>query len=272
MADGRIRSITAFRSAVRYQPFALLLLLTVLGGCVQSPEPNHPDQVVARLVSLLKDPDPAVRRTAALSLGKIADPGVAVALREGLFDPDETVRRYSAWALGNLGEAAIDPAGLVLVQQLNDPAPAVKTAVAQAIGKIGATQGMVELLGEALNEADPATRRAVVQALGWLESPSAYQMLLDALTDEDADVRQGVVAALGELGDAHALPAIRQRLLKDPDVGVRSEAAFRLGKLGDDSLLPTLQFISAKDEDANVRRWAAWAVTSLTEGSSNTKT
>lgn len=272
MASGRTPPQTFFRSAISYQPVALLLLLAALGGCVQSPESNHPDQVVARLVSLLKDPDPVVRRTAALSLGKIADPGVAVALREGLFDPDETVRRYSAWALGNLGDSAIDPAGLVLVQQLNDPVPEVKTAVAQAIGKIGATQGMVELLGEALNEADPETRRAVVQALGWLESPSAYQMLLDALTDEDADVRQGAVAALGELGDAHALPAIRQRLLKDPDVGVRSEAAFRLGKLGDDSLLPTLQFISAKDEDANVRRWAAWAVTSLTEGSSNTKT
>ena len=96
MADGRIRSITAFRSAVSSHPFVLLLLLTALGGCVQSPEPNHPDQVVTRLVSLLKDPDPVVRRTAALSLGKIADPGVAVALREGLFDPDETVRRYSA--------------------------------------------------------------------------------------------------------------------------------------------------------------------------------
>ncbi|MDE3242601.1 MAG: HEAT repeat domain-containing protein [Nitrospirota bacterium] len=271
MADGRIRSITAFRSAGSYQPLVLLLLLTALGGCVQSPEPSPPEQIVARLVSLLKDPDPVVRRTAALSLGKIAEPDTAASLRDGLFDPDTLVRQHSAWALGNLGEAAIDPAGLVLVQKLNDPSPAVKSTVAQAIGKIGATQGMVELLGDALEEADPATRRAVVQALGWLESPSAYQMLLDALTDEDAAVRQGAVAALGELGDPHALPALRQRLLKDPDVGVRSEAAFRLGKLGDDALLPMLQFISAKDEDANVRRWAAWAVTALTEGPGNAK-
>lgn len=263
MLDGRSCLPTAF---------SFLLLLAPLGGCTDSPAGTGLEETLPRLVSLLKDRDPEVRRTAALSLGKIAAPEAVLALRDGLFDPDDLVRQYSAWALGNVGEAAIDPAGLVLVEKLYDDVPSVKASVAQAIGKIGATQGMVELLGEALDEGDAATRRAVVQALGWLESPAAYQMLLDSLTDEDAAVRQGSVAALGELGDPHALPALRQRLLKDPDVGVRSEAAFRLGKLGDDSLLPTLQFISAKDEDANVRRWAAWAVTSLTEGSSNPKT
>lgn len=272
MTPGRRRAQPSLRVAIHSRPWALVFLLAVLGGCTDSPAAPGLQDTLPRLAALLKDPNPEVRRTAALSLGKIAAPDSVTVLRDGLFDPDALVRQYSAWGLGNLGERAIDPAGLVLVQKLNDPSPEVKVAVAQAIGKIGATQGMMELLGEALDEPDPATRRAVVQALGWLESPSAYPMLHDALTDEDAAVRQGAVAALGELGDAQAVPAIRQRLLKDPDVGVRSEAAFRLGKLGDDSLLPTLQFISAKDEDANVRRWAAWAVMSLTEGSAGPKT
>lgn len=242
---------------------AFLTLLSPLGGCVASPPSESAGQVVARLLTLLKDPAPDVRRTAALSLGKIGEPAAATALRDGLSDADERVRQYSAWALGNLGEEGLKQAGLVLVETLKDPSLPVKAAAAEAIGKLGGTDEMVELLSETLKDPDPVTRQAVVQALGWLEAPSSYPALLTALRDREAPVRQGVVAALGELADQRVIPALRMRLLKDPDVGVRSEAAFRLGKLGDDLVLPTLQFISLKDEDPRVRRWAQWAMASI---------
>lgn len=258
--------MNAHPSSRRFTAPVLVILFGCLTlGCVESPEPNPPQVVAAKLVPLLKDRDPELRRTAALSLGKIAAPGVVAALREGLKDPDEEVRRNCAWALGNLGEAVIDDAGLALVQALNDPAASVKAAAAEAIGNIGGTQAMVEMLSEALEEPDVATRRTAVLALGWLEAPSSYEALVEALHDPDAGVRQGAVAALGELADVQVLPLLRERLLRDPHPGVRSEAAFRLGKIGDESVLPVLRLISQKDESLEVRRWAAWAATFISQ-------
>lgn len=242
-----------------------LFLISQFGGCVESPEPNPPELVAAQLVPLLQDPDPEIRRTVALSLGKIATPAAVEALRDGLKDPDEHVRRHCAWALGNLGETILTEAGLALVQALSDPSQAVKATAAEAIGKIGGTQAMVEMLDEALQQPDVATRRAAVQALAWLEAPSSYEALVEALHDPDPGVRQGAVAALGELADQHVLPHLRERLLRDPHPGVRSEVAFRLGKIGDESVLPVLRLISQKDESPEVRRWAAWAATSISQ-------
>lgn len=238
----------------------LLAVLSLLDGCSGNPSPSQPDIVVPRLIALLKDPSPDARRTAALSLGKIARPEAAGALVERLNDPDPLVRQYSAWALGSLGEAALDQAGLALVRRLGDPAPDVKAAAALALGNVGATQGMVELVTEALQEADPETRRAAVQALGWLETPSASVALVKALGDPDGKVRQGAIAALGELADPRALPFIQDLLARDSDAGVRSEAAFRLGKFGDQTALPALRSATARDADPGVRRWASWAL------------
>ena len=256
---------------IRIFSTALLSLLLAnslaLAGCVRDGSSDPPDIVVSRLAMLLKDPDADVRRTAALSLGKIALPETAEALIASLTDADPIVRQYSAWALGNLGDTAIDQAGPALVERLGDSSPAVKTAAALALGNLmgtsGGTQAIVELLTEALRNHDTTTRRAAVLALTWLEAPSAYPSLIEALGDRDALVRQGALAALGELADVRTLPVMRDRLLRDPDPGVRSEAAFRLGKVGDDSVLSVLRLISLKDESQEVRRWASWAMSSI---------
>ncbi|MGH7254603.1 MAG: HEAT repeat domain-containing protein [Nitrospirales bacterium] len=241
----------------------MLLTLAALAGCYQSPPPAPPEQVVSTLVSLLNDPDPDIRRTAAQSLGKISDPSAAPALVEHLSDPDPLVRRDSAWALGALGEAALDVAALPLLARLDDPVEEVKTAAAQALGRMGPTQTMVELLIEALHHPEATTRREAAQALAWLEPPSAFHALLEALQDRDAGVRQRALAGLGEQADLRALPAFRARLLHDPDAGVRSEAAFRLGKLGGKDSVPTLRTALKHDPDPAVRRWAAWALRQL---------
>ena len=52
-------------------------------------------------MTLLQDPHPDVRRTAALSLGKIAESTSIPALVRSLNnDTDAQVREYSAWAIG----------------------------------------------------------------------------------------------------------------------------------------------------------------------------
>ncbi len=242
----------------------IVVLLSGGNGCYGNTAATDPNAAAARLVALLEDPTPQIRVTAAQALGKIAVPGTVPVLLRSLKDADPAVRATSAWALGRFGEDVLDQAGLELATLLDDPSPAVKLAAAQALGAVGGTQTIIELLTERLTSPDIETRRAVVSALTWLEASSAHHALLKALNDPDAQVRQGAIAALGEMVDPRSLPAIRERLLKDADAGVRGEAAYRLGKFGDRTVVAALQAASVRDPDAVVRRWAAWAIEQIT--------
>jgi HEAT repeat protein len=262
-------SLVHFR--IRISLFVLIWFS--MAGCTASTPSNRPEVVAFHLMASLNDPNPDSRRTAALSLGKIASPESAQALIQSLHDADPLVRQYSAWALGNLGGRAPEEVGEALVPLLLDPSSAVAMAAAEAIGKtaaeatgkLGFSQKVVGHMTAALRNPSVNTRRAAVSALTWLESGSAYSALVQALNDPDAQVRQGALAALGELGDHRAVTAIRDRLMQDSAAGVRSEAAYRLGKLGDQTVVPALQTVAAKDTVIAVRRWARWAIEQLSQ-------
>lgn len=238
--------------------FLIVLTLSGPAGCYLDSPPSSLDQVDARLITLLKDRDPAVRRTAAEALGKIGQSDGSSALVEALTDPNPTVREASTLALSRVaaGDAEV---GLRLAERLDDSSEAVKHVAALSLGEFQSTPALVERLVTFLQSADVHTRRAVVLALTSIEAPVAYPALVAALRDEDATVRQGAVSALGELADERAIPFLRERVLTDPASGVRSEAAFRLGKVGDRRVLEDLRTVAEKDPDAGVRRWAQWA-------------
>ena len=239
-----------------------------LWGCQAQSDRNTPQIVTSHLVKLLQDPSPDVRRTAAQSLGKIADPTGEQALVKALEDLDPQVREYSVWALGQIGEEVDNTTALALVKALGDTQSNVKRAAASALGRIGTRQVVVELLTEAIRMRETEMLRYSVEALSELDSPSAYVELISALNVSDARIRQVAIAALGELGDPRALPAIRNRLLQDPDIGVRTEAAFRLGKLGDQNDRPALLQAAERDPDPLVHFWSTWAI-AMIDSSSN---
>lgn len=243
-----------------------VLLLSFLSGCVDSP-PSDPAKTVPRLIDLLRDVDPAVRITAAQSLGKIGRVEAAPALVESSADGDPSVRAAVVWALGRLdeeaGEEARDEIGTVLAAAIDDPSVTVKEAAAAAIGQRGPLPRVVTRLVQFLQSPDAASRRAAATALGWLEAASTTGPLTEGLLDEDAGLRQRALSALGEIGDRHTIPKVLDRLIHDGDAGVRGEAAYRLGKLGDPQALALLRETAAKDEHVNVRRWAEWAMREL---------
>lgn len=245
-----------------FGPVLLVFLLIGGGGCGAEAPVGDPQAVTSRLITLLQDSSPDVRRTAALSLGKIGHSAATTALVESLSDPDSQVREYSAWALGQIGEDVNDGAAVRLAGVLGDQDHSVKQAAAQALGKIGPRQQVIAILTQALAVGESGSRRAAVEALAQLEAKSAYPALRKALTDPEPAVRQGALAALGELGDRDALLDFRERLLFDADPGVRTEAAYRLGKLGDPGdhgELQTLDEAARHDTSPGVRVWAEQA-------------
>jgi len=227
------------------------------------PAPNQPDSstVGPRLIQLLKDPSPDIRRTVALSLGKIGDTNGIPALQQSLRgDVDAQVREYSAWALGQIGDQLSEDAIIGLLTALGDADSAVKQAAASAFGHIGPQERAMHLLNEIFSISGADTRLAVIQTLREMDTPSAYPLYLTALQDPQPRIRQMAVSGLGELGDRRALPLIRNRLFKDEDEGVRSEAAFRLGKLGDHTDILALKKAIREDPSQSVQMWSNWAL------------
>ena len=248
--------------------WALLLSLS-LAGCVVSTDyaDPSPEQVLPRLLAVLRDPNPEQRRTAAQSLGKIARKEAVPALVEALRDPDAGVRRNAAWALGMIGEDAVGPDRSPIASLLFDPDPGVREAAAMALGLTGDTQAGIELLLERMSE--PGTpgdsKRLAANALGGMEARTAVPVLTKLLADRDAHVRRWAVAAMGEIADPETVAPLSQVLAKDPDPGVRVEAAFRLGKFGGEAARPALA-AALKDANADVRRLAEAALKELAGG------
>lgn len=234
--------------------------MLALTGCVVETTPESPAKVTERLIVLLRDPQPDIRRTAALSLGKISNPQSISALVEALSDPDEEVRQWSAWALGNLEDSLPKETLVRLVQLVADPSDGVRQAVVLALSRTTISEKMMQVLTEAYTISTHATQLTIIQTLAQFEFPFAYEVFLQALKSPDPQIRQAAIAGLGELGDPRGLLVLRTHLLQDSNVGVRSEAAFRLGKLGGPADRPSLRQARETDPTPNVHFWATWSL------------
>lgn len=148
----------------------------------------------------LQSSDPAMRRAALDALGSLitelgAGAGDRAALERAAQDPDSGVRRGAAGLLPLVG--ALGP----LLPLLDDEDAAVRSAAAEALGRLGAPEA-VPALRRALGRGEWAAARA----LGALGAREATPELVAALDDP----RIGAVAAeaLASLGDRSAIPAI----------------------------------------------------------------
>lgn len=184
----------------------------------------------------LLDPDSAVRRLAAMAVGRIRDPRGVPLLVPLLLDTDSTVQESAIFALGLLGDTG---AATALVRRARDVAPLstpaaleLLTALARLGGSeaAGALRGVIEgsewrgredqpylaqraaleswrlgplapiaaLLGMVQDPKEDG-RFAAVYSLGRLRSKAAAARLLDALSDRTApQVRAAAVRALSK--------------------------------------------------------------------------
>ena len=245
----------------RLSSLSLYCVCVMVTGCYSDVSPGSPEAVSGRLVELVQDQSPDIRRTAVEALGKIGQPSRALILARMLNDPDPHVREASAIAVGRLQDSSVDQ--IRFVEALTDSSAAVRSAVARTLGEVGDPQTLGPHLAHSLREGNLPARRAAVETLIELDAPLAYSALRKALHDIDSEVRQGAVAALGEAGVGQAVPLLMDRLLHDETPGVRGEAAFRLGKIGDETVVRELERVARADRDPIVRGWAKWATEQL---------
>jgi HEAT repeat protein len=160
-----------------------------------------------------------------------------------LRDPDPAIRRETAQTLGALGDPeAIDP----LLQALEDSDPSVQQATQEALKRLGWSSEM------RIPQDPVEKGRFLVAQKQWAELESMGKMavnpLIEALDHPDKYVRWRAARTLGRLGSSRAIePLIR--ILRDPDPGVRKGAAYALGRLtGEQFVSPLDQVLNEKDE------------------------
>ncbi|HET8650154.1 MAG TPA: HEAT repeat domain-containing protein [Gemmatimonadales bacterium] len=174
--------------------------------------------------------DPVVRRTAAMSIGRIGDLRGTALLIPMLADRDSSVMTTAAFALGLLRDtAAIAP----LIEHLSNPpalpAPATLEAIT-ALSRIGGARvgewfaGVLEHRVQLVVPDTGLVVREIVLQSFRLKRDAPVAALLPFLDDTTPTVRQRAVYTLGSVRAVEAAPRIAARLT-DEDPTVRATAA-----------------------------------------------
>jgi HEAT repeat protein len=185
--------------------------------------------------------------------------------REGhVFDLGVEVRRQAAAALAEVDGLHVFDA---LVAALDDDAPSVRAAAAQALGARGNARAVTELAWASASpgERNGEARVAARQALRQLGAPGTAELLAEALIERGGgfeEARVTMEAALAREGELAVRAVIGQALdyLSPPSGDERCARAERLVQWVGPQAVPTL--ISALD-DAGTRAAAAAALGQL---------
>jgi HEAT repeat protein len=153
--------------------FSLLLLLALTSGCGEKPT-----DYISLYVENLGSSDPAMRYSAARSLGTLGSegrdgvPALIVALR----DSDPTVRAAAARSLAAIGRDAA-PAFPQLVKMLDDKDRDVRMAALAALPAMGAQveSATAAIQRRAAADADKAVRASATKTLQQMQIAKKYR-------------------------------------------------------------------------------------------------
>ncbi|GAB2585061.1 hypothetical protein GCM10027168_17340 [Streptomyces capparidis] len=235
----------------------------------RAPSPEHRPL----LEWLLADRVPHVRALALELLGRLRDPGLLPRLTPALRDPDPGVRREAALACGRTGDrSAVEP----LLAMLADPASRWSAAsAADALGLLGDQRAAAPLAARLVSD-QPNLPWSASRALARCPGPEAVAAVLSLLRRLDRlDQAHHAFWALGRLGAGEAGPdlvrALRE-LMRDPRPGPGLAACVEaLGKLREPSAAPLLAELARRAgadtgpcADAHLLRMAEWALDRVT--------
>ncbi len=147
-------------------------------------------------------------------------------LIDALKDPEGAVRRYAAMLLGRMGnELAIEPLAMALYDLHHD----VGKAAAEALVNFGVRS--FETLVEALDSPEMWIRIHSVDVLPRIVEPRVALVLIEMLKDPERDVKVHVIQAMGELKDARTLPALQEIMAQRGDREMHALAKSAIEKI-----------------------------------------
>lgn len=209
------------------------------------------------ITALLIDPDPLVRKRAAIALGNIGDRRATTALLGALKDKDVGVRQRAVSSLGAVADtrAAITLTRLLVDDDLHEHAE-------RALSRMGdkAVPALIYAASTYCCAYYAAGERAG-ELLGKMNSERALIDLSDSCIDAGPrQMRRNAAVALGEFKDKRAVTALI-KALKDPISMVRFVAARSLGYIKvEDGRIRDALIRALKDADPDVQNVAASAL------------
>ncbi len=262
--------------------WGLVAVLTVTGfaqnGARQSPIPSAISLRILKaederrwdndLRALLSDPNPAIRKRAALAVGRIGNEASVSALGNLLQDREADVRAMAAFALGEVEAAGGAEPLLALLKNPDQPA-IVRARVIEALGKIAGAMPREQEprrleLGAAIVEElkvdaakGPTSDRltAILGLTAALRSrpANAGSTIAKFLSHADARVRADAGNTLARLRLNDGNEQLRKLVSTDADAVVRANAARVLGATEDKASFDALVKHAIDDADSRVR-------------------
>ena len=238
---------------------------------------RHGSTTVNLLISQLSAEDLEVRRSAVVTLGRIADASATEALVTTL--SDESLAIDAANALGQIGDpratdgllnlvgssdastrqAAVSalnslappPSAERILPLLHDADPNVRESAVKIAGYFGYAESAGELLMLSRDESE-VVRSVAVEHLPYIEDKRAFDVLVQAIREDTPQVRAAAARALGNMDEPEAIPHLIEALADD-DVWVRYFSARALGRRRSENSVKALERVVENEKFNHVR-------------------
>jgi HEAT repeat protein len=184
-------------------------------------------EVVSAVELRLQDEEPAIRKRAAYTLGRLGAKDAVDSLAAALYDPSKDVRLQSVEALGQIGT---DQAGEALRAALSGSSDLTGNVI-DALGQMQYKPAAPELVSIYDGNVNKLGDRAL-RALALMGASEARGIFYYQMTSTRADHRQWAAEGLGRLDDPSLVPGMMKDFLREPDPAVQLAYCFALSRLG----------------------------------------
>lgn len=228
----------------------------------------HQPATVTPILSVVDDPDPAIRAIAVDALSSLDDARIGPVLMRAIKDPVAQVRKAAIAGLGGQPDWVQTPEGLsALANCLWDLNLEVCQQAALALGKVG-QEAAVPWLQRALmgQNSPPDLQHSLILALSWVGSDTALQTLQKGLPPHPTPLApaamQAIVARLGRWDEPQHHPRVVQSLVDamhvTSDPVLRRTIATALGELKHpNGIAPLIQLLTDPDPTVQLHAIAA---------------
>jgi HEAT repeat protein len=208
---------------------------------------GYPD-CLDRVLTCCRDENETVRRTAIEQLPFFEDPGVFEALAWALEHDAASVRAAAAAALARVEHPSRTSA---LLRALRDGDPWVRFVTVRSLGAIGAAEAVPTVLATVEQDPAPHVRLAAIEVIGRISPSQALDVLEPLTASSNADIARTAVAALGNVDREEALTILEQQS-RAPELSTRLAAVDALARRRETRVPQILQWMAVVDRAPEV--------------------